>query len=90
MVMMGMDPDVVEGIGANLQNQAQAVQSVISAVDGLIGQAEAAWKGADADQFRDAWNSQYKPALNQMNAALTDLGTAAKNNAANQRATSQG
>lgn len=88
MAMLGMDPDVVEGIGNNLKHQSSAVQQVMSAVDGLISQAEANWKGSDSDAFRDAWNSQYKPALSQMQQALEQLGTTAISNAGEQRSAS--
>lgn len=89
MAMLGMDPDVVENIGNQMKNQATQVQQVMSAVDGLVSQAEANWKGTDSDQFRDTWMSQYKPVLNQMFTALEQLGTTAIQNAASQRATSQ-
>ena len=88
MAMLGMDPDVVEGIGNNLKNQATAVQQVMVAVDNLIGQAEANWKGSDSDGFRDSWHSQFKPALSNMQTALEQLGTTAISNASEQRSVS--
>ena len=88
MVMMGMDPDVVENIGVNLNNQASSIQQVITAINGLISQAEANWKGADSDGFRDLWQGQYQSQLTTMQNAINELGNTAKTQAMEQRSAS--
>ena len=88
MARMGMDPDVVERIGTQLKSQAQQIESVIHAIEGLIGEARAAWEGPDAQQFNDWWNSQHRPALTNAQQAIDGLGQSAMNNAADQRAVS--
>lgn len=84
MALVGMDVEHVQNIGRQLQQQAEAITHVISAVDGLIAQAEGAWKGQDAIQFRDWWNSQHKPHLQQASEAVRGLGQSALNNASEQ------
>jgi|EndMetStandDraft_8_1072994.scaffolds.fasta_scaffold209637_2 uncharacterized protein YukE len=88
MSMMGMDPDQIENIGRQVQHQAQAVQQVMTAVDGLISQAEQAWKGQDADQFRDKWNSSFKTVLNNLHTELDQFGLHAIQEAGQQRSAS--
>jgi uncharacterized protein YukE len=88
MAFEGMDVDAVETIAKQLQHQADQIHSVISTVDGLINQAEGAWKGGDATQFRDWWTSQHRPALTQAGEAVRGLGQSAMNNASEQRTVS--
>lgn len=82
---LGMDPDQIEAVGRNLNNQSDQLRSVISAVDHLIHQVEGAWKGNDATQFIDSWRSHYKSPMMQAVQQLHDLGMAANKNAADQR-----
>lgn len=84
MAIEGMDVGAVESIGNQLKNQGQQINSVIAAVDRLINEAEANWKGNDATQFRDWWTSQHRPHLQQAESAVTGLGQSALNNAAAQ------
>jgi WXG100 family type VII secretion target len=86
--MEGMDPDVVEGLGNQLKNQENSIQSIVSAVDGIINQIEGSWRGNDATEFMGWWQQQHKPALVAAATAIGGLGTSAQNNAAAQRATS--
>lgn len=85
MAMSGMDPDVIERIGTQLKSQAQQIESVIHAIEGLIGEARASWQGQDAVQFNDWWTSQHRPALSNAQQAIDGLGQSAMNNAAQQR-----
>lgn len=88
MARLGMDPDVVERIGTQLKSQADQIDGVISAIEGLIGEARAAWEGPDSQQFNDWWNSQHRPALTNARDAISGLGQSAMNNAADQRTVS--
>lgn len=88
MAMVGMDIDAVENIGRQMQTQADAIGHVISQVESLISQAEHAWKGGDADSFRDTWHSHYKGPMTQAQNSLHGLGQSALHNANEQRSTS--
>jgi uncharacterized protein YukE len=83
-----MDPDVVEQIGQRLKSQAQQIEGVIHAIEGLVSEAMHAWEGPDSQQFHDWWNSQHRPALTNAQHAIDGLGTSAINNAHDQRAVS--
>jgi uncharacterized protein YukE len=85
---MGMDVDQVENIGHQLKKQAQDIQGVINAVNGLIGQAESNWQGHDAQQFKSWWETQHRPALHNAMQAVDGLGQSAFNNASEQRSVS--
>lgn len=37
------------------------------------------WEGGAAARFREAWESQFRPALDQMSAALTDASSEVNN-----------
>jgi uncharacterized protein YukE len=83
-----MDPDVVEQIGQRLKAQAQQIEGVIHAIEGLVTEAMHAWEGPDSQQFHEWWNSQHRPALTSAQQAIDGLGTSAINNAHDQRAVS--
>lgn len=85
MAFEGMDPDVVYGLGQQLKNQENSIQSIVSAVDGIINQIEGSWKGADATQFMGWWQQQHRPALMAAAEAVGGLGQSAFNNVAQQR-----
>lgn len=84
MAFEGMDTGEVQSLGHQLQNQGNAIESIVSAVDGLIGTLEGVWKGADATQFVGWWQSQHRPALKSAAEAVTGLGQSALNNAQQQ------
>lgn len=84
MAFEGMDVSAVESIGHQLQQQGTHIESVVAAVDGLINQAESAWKGQDAIQFQGWWVQQHKPALLNAAQAVSGLGQSALNNAQQQ------
>ncbi len=84
MAQVGMDVEAVTGLGHQLQHQADAINGVISAVDGIVRQLESVWQGNDARQFADWWNTQHKPALHNAEEAVRGLGQSAINNAQEQ------
>jgi uncharacterized protein YukE len=88
MGMLGLDPVVVERIGNQLQHQADQIHQVITAVEALINEAEGAWHGPDASQFRDWWQQQHKPNLMHAADAVAGLGRSAIANANEQINTS--
>ncbi len=88
MARMGMDVDLVDGIGKQLKQQAHAIETLIRTIEGLINNAVHAWDGNDSRQFHDWWVSQHRPALTNIAHAIDGLGTSAINNANEQRSVS--
>lgn len=88
MAFEGMDPEVVMGLAAQLNNQDNNIQSIVHQIDSIVSQLEGAWKGADASQFQEWWTSQHKPALLAAASAVGGLGQSAHNNAQAQIETS--
>jgi uncharacterized protein YukE len=90
MARLGMDVEVVEGLGRQLKSQAQQIQSVTAQIEGLVNQASAVWDGSDAQDFRQWWVAEHKPKLINLQQAIDGLGTSAINNAQEQRQASSG
>ena len=85
---LGMNPEEVEQISRDLQNQAAEIQSVMNRIDGLIGRSQSNWWGTDAQQFADKWQSEHKPRLLNLQQSVQQLGETAMRNAQHQRAVS--
>ncbi len=85
MTRMGMDVDVVEGIGRQLKGQAQQISGVISQIESLVNQAVSHWDGKDAHDFRSLWSGEHKPKMFNLQHMIEDLGNAALNNVNEQR-----
>lgn len=84
MALVGMDVEQVQQLGNNLKNQAEAIQGVINAVNGLVDNSQAIWKGKDAGDFLGWWNNEHRPALERVRQAVDGLGQSALNNAEDQ------
>ncbi|HWL45031.1 MAG TPA: WXG100 family type VII secretion target [Ilumatobacter sp.] len=54
---------------ANAQRGAELLTAVRSSLDSTW------WKGPAADRFRQAWASEFEPALKKLEAALAEAGT---------------
>lgn len=87
-MLEGMDVDAVRSMAAQLDHQASAINSVINAIEGIIRQMAESWRGSDATQFQGWWEQQHRPALHAAEEAISGLATSARNNAAQQEATS--
>lgn len=87
-MLEGMDVDAIRGMATQLDNQANSINSVINAIEGIINQMGESWRGPDATQFQGWWEQQHRPALHAAEAAISGLATSARNNAAQQEATS--
>jgi uncharacterized protein YukE len=88
MSLVGMDVDVVKGIGRDLHTQAQAIQTSINAINKLLDNAKQNWKGKDSDHFEQLWHGQYQGQLRKIQSDIEDLGKAAVKNAGEQERTS--
>lgn len=82
---IGMNPDVVEQIARDLKGQAAQIGAIINKVNSLVSQSQTEWKGKDATDFAGWWNNQHRPHLSDLQQKLDGLGTAAQNNASEQR-----
>lgn len=84
MAFVGMDVEAVQQLGNDLKQQAEAVQQVINAVNGLVNHSQDIWKGKDASEFLGYWEQQHRPALDAVRQAVEGLGQSAQNNAQEQ------
>ena len=70
------------------QNQAGAIEQVMTAVQGMIDTLDSRWKGNDASQFAAEWNGTHRPSLQAAVEALRKAGGDARKNAEIQANTS--
>ncbi len=85
MARLGMDVDVVERVGRQLQRQGDYLSTVVSQIDGLVSQSSALWHGTDGQGFADEWRNGHRHALLATSQAARELGSRAIANAAEQR-----
>ena len=88
MPLVGMDVEVVKGIGRDLGTQATAIQTSIGQINTLLLKAKDAWKGKDSEQFEQLWNGQYQGQLKKIQQEIDALGKSATKNANAQETTS--
>ena len=88
MVMIGLDPEVVESAASSLANESANLNALIGRVESLVSVAGRSWRGSDAQSFVQAWQgcqrSQMKSAADVLSAMSSEL----KQNATQQRAAS--
>lgn len=71
MAFEGMDTDLAGTQLSTLQTQGvDAVQTVISSMNSLIGEIANNWKGPDASNFHNDWQSSLSSQLNNVHQAL--------------------
>jgi uncharacterized protein YukE len=88
MALVGMDVDVVKGIGRDLNTQAQQIQTSIAAINALLGRAKDSWKGKDSDHFEQLWTGQYQGQMKKIQLEIEALSKSATKNANEQEQTS--
>lgn len=88
MALVGMDVDVVKGIGRDLNAQATQITTTIAAINKLLGRAKDSWKGKDSDHFEQLWTSQYQSQLKKIQTDIEELSKSATKNANAQEQTS--
>jgi WXG100 family type VII secretion target len=84
MPFEGMDVAQVQGLGRQLQGQADQINSTINTINSLVSQLQASWQGKDAKEFEGWWQQQHRPHLQQASEAIRGLGQSALNNAQEQ------
>ncbi len=85
MTYQGMDPDVVQRIGGDLQRVGAELNRMSGHVDVLVRQIVQSWHGPVAADFAHLWNSGQRAQALQAAQAVTGLGRAAIANAEEQR-----
>jgi len=70
MAQEGMDPDQVINMSSQLKSQSDQINNVAAAINGLVGQLEATWKGQDATEFTNSWNTSFRPGLQNASEAI--------------------
>lgn len=88
MAFEGMDVDAVTQAAGQLGQQADAINGVINAINGVVQNLPNIWKGQDATQFEGWWDSQHRPALQQAEEAIRGLRQSALNNVSQQQGAS--
>lgn len=84
MVRMGMDAEVVSGIGRQLTAQSQRLGSVLASIENLQRQAGGVWEGADLDRFQHEWSGGFRVQLKAAVDAIAAMGQSALTNAQEQ------
>lgn len=68
MAKIGADISAMETMQSKFSEQAGSVRTMISTLDNQVQQTW--WEGNAANRFRDAWSSQFKPALGKLEEEL--------------------
>jgi WXG100 family type VII secretion target len=75
MDRIGASMEAMDTLKTSFDNQAQAVQTLQSDLEGQVSMiSNNQWEGPAAQRFLEAWNSKFRPALNDLHMALSDAG----------------
>ena len=72
MAVIGGQIDQLNGLKSSFGRHSANVEQLMSALRSELDSAY--WKGGAADRFRNAWASEYEPALRRLSAALVEAG----------------
>ena len=86
MAFVGMDVEQVQNLSRQLDQKATDIDNIISTLNSTMQATD--WKGQDANQFRNDWNSNLTQKLRQVSQALKDARRKASQNAQEQQTTS--
>jgi WXG100 family type VII secretion target len=80
IMRIGASMEAMAQLKSQFDRQAQNVQTLASDLDGQVNMiASGEWEGPAANRFRDAWSSQFKPALQNLQQSLTEAGAEVEN-----------
>lgn len=88
MAVWGLDVEQVRQLSSKLNQEATAIQQVLSTLTNQLGNTQ--WTGPDAEQFRNDWSGTHTAALNRVVNALQDASQKASQNASAQESVSNG
>ena len=87
---IGADVGQLQNMATRLETEhAAAIDSVLTAVNTMIGELPTIWRGNDANKFASEWEGTHRQMLVNAADALRTAAGAAKRNAAAQTTTSQ-
>jgi uncharacterized protein YukE len=72
MSIIGGDYEQLTILKATFDREAGIVQDLTSTLRSRL--ADTYWRGAQAEQFRSTWSSEYEPSLKKLEQALLDAG----------------
>lgn len=72
MSIIGGDYEQLTTLKATFERQSALVEEVRSTLRNRL--ADTYWRGAQADQFRNTWASEYEPVLRKLEEALQEAG----------------
>ena len=87
MAQLGADVEQLEMLGRKFDEESQKIEATISAISSQI--AGTWWQGADADRFRNQWESADTSSLRQVVQRLQAAANDCRNQANQQRQVSQ-
>lgn len=79
MSRIGADIGRMEDLEGTFRTEGGTCRDMIDKLNRAATDSVGFWDGPAADKFRDAWNSQFKPALDKLHAALGEAETEVKN-----------
>ena len=88
MAWLGMNDDEVNAQGNILQQQADAIQKLITQVDQEVESLKQNWQGDDSRQFEQEWTGTHRPELQKAQKLLTEMKTTIDHEVQQQRETS--
>ena len=74
--MFGADLADLESLRGQFSTKAEEVAGLTSSLSAKVEPGATAWSGPGADNFRTAWNGDFKPALAKLETALREASTA--------------
>ncbi len=82
MTRIGADIGRMQELRSAFTNQAEAVVNLTNDLQSKVSMIEAReWEGPAADRFANAWNTEFRRALDNLHTALTDAATEVQNRA---------
>jgi WXG100 family type VII secretion target len=70
MAVIGAEIGDLNSLNASLRRQSGTVETLLSELSTQLNNAH--WQGGAADRFRSCWETEYRPALRNLAAALTN------------------
>ena len=74
--MYGANLSDLEGLRATFEAKADQVDSLTTTLSNKVDPHATAWAGPGADNFRSAWDGDFKPALVKLEGALREAAVA--------------
>jgi uncharacterized protein YukE len=88
MALLGADVEALRNLGTRLNSGSNEIQNQKNQLNNTLHGVD--WRGPDADQFRNQWESEHLPALDRVARALEEAGRQASRNAQQQEDASRG